>query len=145
MPRVAVVHPKHVMRALTAQILEQAGFVPIEGETAEDALAVTGADPPALAIIDERLVEDLPRLSVPWIALGRSRAPHAPLLAAGACCVVEKPFSPEELVRAVTWALDVHATARRPRPVRDRPLDRAGPEPLPGPPFGLAGAARTRR
>jgi DNA-binding response OmpR family regulator len=143
-PRVAVVHPKHVMRALTAQILEQAGFVPIEGETAEDALAVTGADPPALAIIDERLVEDLPRLSVPWIALGRSRAPHAPLLAAGACCVVEKPFSPEDLLRAVTWALDVYDGGAA-RPVRDRLVDRAGPEPLPGPPFGLAGAARTRR
>jgi DNA-binding response OmpR family regulator len=133
------------MRALTAQILEQAGFVPIEGETAEDALAVTGADPPALAIIDERLVEDLPRLSVPWIALGRSRAPHAPLLAAGACCVVEKPFSPEDLLRAVTWALDVYAAAQRPARCGVGTPTRPGPEALSGPPFGLAGAARTRR
>lgn len=117
MPRVTIVHPMHVVRALAVQILEAHGFAPIEAETVEDALAVIRVDPPAVAIVDERLVEALPRLPMPWIALG-SRGRRAPLMAAGACCVVDKPFSPEELVRAVTCALEVHGSPTPPDEAR---------------------------
>jgi hypothetical protein len=113
MPRVAVVHPIQAVRTLVAQILAAAGIAPIEAETAEDARAVMQVDPPEIAIVDEAVVGALAPLPVPWIALGR-KGPRAPLVAAGACCVVEKPFIPEDLLRAVAWALDLQpAVAQR--------------------------------
>ena len=112
MPRVAVVHPMHAVRTLAAQILAAAGLVPIEAETVDDAMAVMRVDPPEVAIVDEHLAGALPPLPVPWIALGR-RGPRAPRLADGACCIVDKPFAPEDLLRAVHWALEVYPSAER--------------------------------
>lgn len=101
----------HVVRALVAQILTAAGFVAIEAETVDDALAVVRADPPEVAIVDEHLAGDLAALPVPWIALGQGH-PHALRAPApGACCVIAKPFLPDDVVRAVSWALRVHGGA----------------------------------
>lgn len=109
MARVSVVHPKHVVRALTGQILSAEGFEPIGTDSVEDALALMWVDPPVLAVVDEELVGGLLALPVPWIGLGR-KGRCAALAAAGACCVIQKPFVPRDLVRAVAWALDVYAT-----------------------------------
>jgi DNA-binding response OmpR family regulator len=99
------------VRSLVAQLLSTHGYEPVEAETAEDALAVLATDPPVLAIVDEELVPPLAGIPVPVIALGRRDAASS-LADAGACCVVEKPFQAEGLLRAVVWALDVYSPGR---------------------------------
>jgi DNA-binding response OmpR family regulator len=111
-PRVSVVHRSDVVRALVGEILSAEGFEPIGAATVEDALALMWVDPPVLAVVDEDLVGGFLGLPVPWIALGR-RGHGATVAAAGASCVVQKPFVPGDLVRAVAWALDVYASPAR--------------------------------
>jgi DNA-binding response OmpR family regulator len=109
--RVAVVHPKSVIRSLIARPLSESGFEPVEAATVADALAVLATAPPLLAIVDEELVGQLTGVRIPVIALGR-RDVAASLVDAGACCVVENPFQPEALLRAVRWVLEVYSTKR---------------------------------
>lgn len=107
MQRVIIVHPTYALRTLAADILAAQGFAAIAAEAIDDVAALFATDPPAVAVVDERLVPDLPCLRFPWIALGRP-ATHASLVAAGAACVVEKPFGEENLLEAVRWVLAVN-------------------------------------
>jgi ActR/RegA family two-component response regulator len=107
--RVAVVHPRQAVRSLASHILLANGFAPIEAETVADAMALIETDPPALAVVDERLVAELPRLPIPWVAIGR-RGARTLLMGAGAACMIEKPFSVADLRRAVLWTIAVYPT-----------------------------------
>jgi DNA-binding response OmpR family regulator len=105
--RIAVVHPNHAVRALAAQILAANGFAPVEAETVEDAVSILATDPPVVAVVNENLVGDLRSWGVPIIGLAMPGSRFR-LIDAGARCVVDKPFTAEDLLRAVRWVLEVY-------------------------------------
>jgi CheY-like chemotaxis protein len=128
--RVLVVDDNHLIRRLLALILEEGGFVPVEVESAEDALELAAEEPPAAWLVDEvmpgmkgsELIRALrrsrdPRLSAAAIVgvSGRLGA-RADLLAAGADAFVPKPVDERGVIAALGRALV---------------LRRAGPEHLP--------------
>jgi DNA-binding response OmpR family regulator len=109
MQRIAVVIPDPLVRRLTAQVLARCGLEPVEAGSFGAAVLALAGDPPEIGLVDEQLA---PRLGavvtrVRWIALGRVHE-RASLTAAGACCVIDKPFGAEDLLRAVRWVTEVY-------------------------------------
>lgn len=117
--RILVVDDNHLIRRLLDLILEGAGYVPVEVESGEDALALAPDAAPDLWIVDEmmpgmrgseliRAIRRLPdaRLAqVPILGLsGRSGAARD-LLAAGATGFVPKPIDEAAVLAAVARAL----------------------------------------
>jgi CheY-like chemotaxis protein len=121
--RVLVVDDNHLIRRLLGLILEGAGLVPVEAESAEVALDLAGADPPDLCIVDEtmpgtngsELIRELrrardPRVArVPVIGLSGRPGAEAALREAGASAFVKKPLEEGPLLAAVARALGIPA------------------------------------
>jgi CheY-like chemotaxis protein len=120
--RVLLVDDSDVLRKLVAGLLAEHGFVPVEAESAEQALRVALTDPPDIAIVDQHLpglsgahlVQQLrasgeERLrTLPVIGLSGRVWAERDLMAAGACCFVRKPVEVPALVHALRWALEVY-------------------------------------
>jgi FixJ family two-component response regulator len=119
---VLIVEDGRASRTLLAQLVAEAGFSPVEAESAEDGLRLALTDPPGAAIVDQHLPgmggADLvhllhgspdPRLArLPVVGLsGRGWTEHD-LRAAGACCFVRKPVETGLLARALRWAVEVY-------------------------------------
>ncbi|HYG66322.1 MAG TPA: response regulator, partial [Anaeromyxobacteraceae bacterium] len=110
--RVLVVDDNHLIRRLLDMVLSGAGYVPVEAESAEEALAIGTADPPDAWIVDHEmpgtkgdvLVRALraspdPRLSGAAV-IGISAHPGAEwaLRSAGVTAFVSKPVEERELL-----------------------------------------------
>jgi two-component system, OmpR family, phosphate regulon response regulator PhoB len=117
--RILVVDDNHLIRRLLDLILEGAGYVPIEAESGEEALALAPEAAPDLCIVDEvmpgmqgsdliralRRSRDARLAHVPVIGIsGRSGAARE-LLAAGATTFVAKPIDEASILAAVGRAL----------------------------------------
>ena len=123
--RILVVDDNHLIRRLLGLILEGAGYVALEAESGEAALALAHEALPDLGIVDEampgmlgsELIRALRRSRDPQVArlpvIGISgRAGAAPdLFAAGASAFVPKPVEEQAILAAVARAL---ADLRRP-------------------------------
>src|SRR5512141_948269 len=117
--RILVVDDNHLIRRLLDLILEGAGYVPVEAESGEVALASARAGPPAACIVDEampgmlgsELIRALrrsrdPRLrSVPVIGISGRAGAARELLAAGATAFVPKPIEERAVLAAVEAVL----------------------------------------
>lgn len=117
--RVLVVDDNHLIRRLLELLLEGAGYVPLEAESAEAALALASGDPPDAWVIDHEmpgmkgaeLVEHLRRSSDPRLAragvIGISAHPGAEraLREAGVTEFVSKPVQEPELLAALARVL----------------------------------------
>lgn len=117
--RILVVDDNHLIRRLLDLILEGAGYVPVEAESGEEALALALEAHPDVCIVDEvmpgMLGSDLIRAlrsspepglaRVPVIGIsGRAGAAHE-LVAAGATAFVPKPIEEAAILDAVAAAL----------------------------------------
>lgn len=117
--RILVVDDNHLIRRLLDLILEGAGYVPVQAESGEVALAIALEALPDLCIVDEvmpgmrgsELIRALrhspdPRLAgVPVIGIsGRAGAAHE-LVAAGATGFVPKPVEERAILAAVAAGL----------------------------------------
>lgn len=117
--RILVVDDNHLIRRLLDLILEGAGYVPVEAESGEEALALVGEAHPDLCIVDEAmpgmrgsdLIRALRRSSEPSIASvpvigisGRAGASQE-LLAAGATTFVPKPVEERAILAAIARTL----------------------------------------
>jgi two-component system, OmpR family, phosphate regulon response regulator PhoB len=117
--RILVVDDNHLIRRLLDLILEAAGYVPVEAESGEEALALAPEAAPDLFIVDEampgmrgsELIRAIrrssdPRLaSVPVIGISGRAGAARELLAAGATTFVPKPVEEEQILDAVAEAL----------------------------------------
>jgi len=115
---------------LLVEILRRNGYAPVEAETAEDAFAAALTDPPDVLVVDYHLGErsgaDLIRevraasseelRSLPIVGLSGRRGSERPLLDAGASCFLEKPFTEPQVLKAVSWAIEVYGAASVRRP-----------------------------
>jgi CheY-like chemotaxis protein len=121
-PRVLIIENSRMLRAILVELVVFHGYAPVEAETACDGLASAFSDPPDVIVLDERLPDatgadvvrrlqassDLQAREIPVIGLVPRIAPAADRFAGGAKCVVRKPVEPEELMRAIRWALAVY-------------------------------------
>ncbi len=117
--RILVVDDNHLIRRLLDLILEGAGYVPVEAESGEEALALVGEAQPDLCIVDEAmpgmrgsdLIRALRRSTDPHVASlpvigisGRAGAAQE-LLAAGATTFVPKPVEEHVILAALARTL----------------------------------------
>lgn len=117
--RIMVVDDNHLIRRLLDLILEGAGYVPVEAESGEEALAIMDEAHPDLCIVDEAmpgmrgsdLIRALRRSADPSIASlpvigisGRVGAAQE-LLAAGATTFVPKPVEEHAILTALARTL----------------------------------------
>lgn len=125
--RILVVDDNHLIRRLLDLILEGGGYVPVEAESGEEALALIGEAAPDLCIVDEAMPgmrgSDLiralrgspdPRIrGMPIIGIsGRSGASRE-LLAAGATTFVPKPVDEPGILSAIALVLSSASRDRR--------------------------------
>ncbi len=117
--RVLVVDDNHLIRRLLGLILEEAGYVPVEAESAEDAFGLALEDPPDAAIVDEMMPgmrgseliralrhTHLWRLqALPVVGISGSAGGRRELLAAGATAFVPKPVEEGAVLAALAHAL----------------------------------------
>jgi CheY-like chemotaxis protein len=120
--RVLVVDDNHLIRRLLELVLSGAGYVPLEAESAEEALRLGTADPPDAWIVDhempgtkgDALVRALrasvdPRLaSAPVIGISAHPGAEWALRSAGATAFVSKPVQERELLEVLARALAEH-------------------------------------
>jgi CheY-like chemotaxis protein len=117
--RILVVDDNHLIRRLLDLMLEGAGYVPVDAESGEEALALAPEAEPDLCIVDEvmpgmqgseviralRQSKD-PRLArVPVIGISGRLGAARELLAAGANTFVPKPLDEPGILRAVAETL----------------------------------------
>ncbi len=117
--RILIVDDNHLIRRLLDLILEGAGYVPVEADSGEEALALVPDAAPDLFIVDEAMPgmrgSDLirairrstdPRVArVPVIGISGRTGAARELLAAGATTFVAKPIEEEHILAAVEQAL----------------------------------------
>jgi two-component system, OmpR family, phosphate regulon response regulator PhoB len=113
------VDDNHLIRRLLDLILEGAGYVPVEAESGEEALALAAEAEPDLCIVDEvmpgMLGSDViralrrspdPRLArVPVIGISGREGAVRELLAAGATTFVPKPIDEQRILAAIAQTL----------------------------------------
>jgi CheY-like chemotaxis protein len=118
-PRVLIVDDNHLIRQLLGLLLAGAGYVPLEAESAEEALALASGDPPDAWIVDhempgtkgDALVRAIRAATDPRLAgaavIGISAHPGAEwaLRAAGASAFVSKPVKEQELLEVLARTL----------------------------------------
>lgn len=117
--RILVVDDNHLIRRLLDLMLEGAGYVPVEAESGEEALALASEAEPDLCIVDEvmpgmhgsdviraiRRSRD-PRLArVPVIGISGRNGAARELLAAGATTFVPKPLDEPRILAAIAQTL----------------------------------------
>jgi CheY-like chemotaxis protein len=114
-----VVDDNHLIRRLLDLILEGAGYVPVEAESGEEALALAAEAEPDLCIVDEAMpgmrgsdvIRSLrrsrdPRIaSLPVIGISGRTGAARELLAAGATTFVPKPIDEVGILAAIAQAL----------------------------------------
>ncbi len=129
--RILVVDDNHLIRRLLDLILEAAGYVPVQAESGEEALALAIEALPDLCIVDEvmpgmrgsELIRALRRspdrrlAGVPVIGISARPGASHDLLAAGATAFVPKPVEESALLVAIAAAL----AQRRLEPCTDLP------------------------
>lgn len=117
--RILVVDDNHLIRRLLSLILEGAGYVPVEAESGEEALALASEAAPDLWIVDEAMPgmqgSDLIRVlrrspdprtaSVPVIGISGRQGAARELIAAGATAFVPKPVDEPRILSAVARTL----------------------------------------
>jgi CheY-like chemotaxis protein len=117
--RVLVVDDNHLIRRLLMLILEEAGFAPVEAESAEDAIELAHDAPPSAWLVDDvmpgmrgseliRLVRRSrdPRFSgAAVVGVSGRMGARADLLAAGADTFVAKPVDERSVLAALGKAL----------------------------------------
>jgi CheY-like chemotaxis protein len=117
--RILVVDDNHLIRRLLDLILEGAGYVPVEAESGEVALAAVRADPPDLCIVDEsmpgmsgselvralRASGDRRVAQLPVVGISATREGARELLRAGASALVSKPIEERAILVAVARTL----------------------------------------
>lgn len=117
--RVLVVDDNHLIRRLLDLILEGAGYVPVEADSGEEALALAPEAAPDVCIVDEvmpgmrgsELIRAIrrsgdPRLArIPVIGISGRIGAARELLAAGATTFVPKPIEEDRILAAVEEAL----------------------------------------
>lgn len=123
--RILVVDDNHLIRRLLDLILESAGYVPVEADSGEEALALVAEAAPDLCIVDEvmpgmkgsELIRALrgspdPRIAgMPVIGISGRNGAARELLAAGATTFVPKPVDETAILSAVARTLSI---ARQP-------------------------------
>jgi CheY-like chemotaxis protein len=128
--RILVVDDNHLIRRLVGLVLEGAGYVPIDAESGEAALALVHEALPDLCIVDEAMPgmlgseliramrrSDDPRVArVPVIGISGRAGAARELLSAGATAFVAKPVQEAELLAAIGTALA--AVGRRAPPTK---------------------------
>ena len=126
--RVLLVDDSRAIRSLVASILVADGFVPLEAESAAEALRIAVARAPGVAIVDYHLPDmsgaDLVRLlrasltpsvnSIPVIGLSGISGSERALMSAGATCFVAKPFHERDLRTAIRSVLAAALAVDRP-------------------------------
>jgi CheY-like chemotaxis protein len=117
--RILVVDDNHLIRRLLDLILEGAGYVPVEAESGEEALAMAPEAEPDLCIVDEVMpgmhgsdvIRALrrsgdPRIArVPVIGISGRNGAARELLAAGATTFVQKPLDEPRILAAIAQTL----------------------------------------
>ena len=123
--KVLVVDDSAMSRRILRRILDDAGHTVVEAADGASALASYELERPALVTLDlimtgmdglQVLIElrrQHPHARVIIATADLQRATRDEVMAAGACAVVNKPFSPEEVIRAVDSAL-AESTGIRP-------------------------------
>lgn len=129
-PKILIVDDQVLIQEIASDILEEAGFEPIVANDAEEARAILWNVVPDLILLDWslpdanglQLLEEMETTvavpNVPCIMLTgrRSVAFERMARSQGAVDYLRKPFTPEELVIAVTRALRDHAARGTPNP-----------------------------
>jgi CheY-like chemotaxis protein len=122
--RILLVDDNHLIRRLLGLILEGAGYVPIDAESGETALALVHEALPDLCIVDEampgmlgsELIRAMRRSTdarvarVPVIGISGRAGASRELLAAGATAFVAKPIEEQAILAAIARTF---VTARR--------------------------------
>lgn len=117
--RILVVDDNHLIRRLLDLMLEGAGYVPVEAESGEEALALAIEAEPDLCIVDEAMPgmhgSDVirafrcsadPRLArMPVIGISGRHGAARELLAAGATTFVPKPLDEPGILAAIAQTL----------------------------------------
>jgi CheY-like chemotaxis protein len=117
--RILVVDDNRLIRRLLDLILEAAGYVPVEAESGEEALALVTEALPDLCIVDEAMPgmrgSDLIRAlrrsadariaNVPVIGISGRAGASQELLAAGATTFVPKPVEEHAILAAIARTL----------------------------------------
>ncbi len=125
--RILVVDDNHLIRRLLDLILEGAGYVPVEAESGEEALALVAEAAPDLCIVDEampgmrvsELIGELRRspdariAALPIIGISGREGAARELLAAGATTFVAKPVDEPRILSAVARVLSGEDGQRR--------------------------------
>lgn len=116
--RVIVVHDVPAIRTVVSQALVAVSCTVIGVEDWTSARELAATDPPDVILTDERVIEadarEFQRLrdelpNVPVVALAAPLRSRRTSLR-GVDCSIEKPARDEELVRAVTWAVELRGT-----------------------------------
>ncbi len=117
--RILVVDDNHLIRRLLDLILEGAGYVPVEADSGEEALALLAEAAPDACIVDEvmpgmrgsELIRAIrsapdPRLSaMPIVGISGRAGASRELLDAGATTFVPKPVEEASILAAVARVL----------------------------------------
>lgn len=126
--RVLIVDDNHLIRRLLDLILDGAGYVPLEAESGEDALALLGEMAPDLCIVDEvmpgmhgseliqaiRASGDARLAAMPIIGISGRAGADRELLDAGATTFVPKPVDEDALLDAIAELLPQPHALRAP-------------------------------
>jgi two-component system phosphate regulon response regulator PhoB len=126
--RVLIVDDNHLIRRLLDLILEGAGYVPLEAESGEDALALVAEIAPDLCIVDEvmpgmpgseliRAIRSSPDphlAALPIIGISGRAGSERLLLDAGATTFVAKPVDEPAILEAIAELLPRTRPARAP-------------------------------
>jgi DNA-binding NtrC family response regulator len=128
MSRILVVDDEEVVRELTVEILRRDGYEPLGVPSAKQALVLLEDDDAFDLVVSDIVMPEMtgveflyelrksrPKLPV-VLMTGGSKEPERATRAVelGACSLIYKPFSPSELIEAVSAALERSGRKRAP-------------------------------
>ncbi|MGC3997112.1 MAG: response regulator [Anaeromyxobacter sp.] len=120
--RILVVDDNALTRSMISDIAAAAGFEPVIATSGEEAIRLVMQQDVQVAVVDQILAGITGAEFIRWTRTSPNPAVHTlpvvavsgrfgseqEMMAAGACCFLQKPFDEPRLVKALRWAADTY-------------------------------------